>query len=281
MTTQDPPNRDQAALWNDTSGQSWVELQGVLDRMLAPFAIRLVDEAFPGAGARALDIGCGAGATTLAMARRLGPAGLALGADISRPLVEAATVAAADAGLPHARFVLADAQVHAFERHYFDALLSRFGVMFFDDPPAAFANLHRALRPGAPLAFVCWRTPAENPFMTAGPRAIASLLPPAPPPDPLAPGPFALADADRTRGLLAGAGWTDVTFERFDVPTEISPDDLARYAPRIGGVALALRNADEPTRARILEAVQAGYEPFTQGGVVRFAAAAWLVRARA
>src|SRR5687768_9007215 len=149
MSTVQQPNRDQAAPWNDASGQVWVEMQGVLDQMLAPFEVMLVERGFPGAGGHVLDIGCGAGATTLAMARRLGPAGRCLGVDISAPLVTAARARTVAEGLTSAAFVQADAQTHAFEPDSFDAMISRFGVMFFDDPVAAFANIRRAARRNA------------------------------------------------------------------------------------------------------------------------------------
>ena len=151
MTQAQPPNTEQAALWNDASGRTWVEMQAVLDAMLAPFVAPLVAGISPGETARVLDIGCGAGATTLALARRLGPRGLCLGVDISAPLLAAARARAATEQLASARFREADAQTHGFEAGAFDAVVSRFGVMFFDDPVAAFANIRRAARPGAAL----------------------------------------------------------------------------------------------------------------------------------
>lgn len=121
----------------------WVEMQDALDRMFAPFATRLIEVAFPREGGRVLDVGCGAGATTLAMARRLGPTGLCLGVDISGPLVTAAKARAVAEGVVSAAFLRGDAQTHAFAPASFDAVISRFGVMFFDDPEAAFGNIRR------------------------------------------------------------------------------------------------------------------------------------------
>ena len=176
-------NRDQAALWNEASGRTWVEMQHVLDRMLAPFAPLLVD-GVPADSARVLDVGCGAGATTLAMARRLGPRGHCLGVDISAPLVAAARARAVTDGVVSAEFLEADAQTHRCDPGSCDAVISRFGVMFFDDPVAAFANLRGAARRGAPLTFVAWRSPAENAFLTLAGRAAAPLLPGLRAPDP-------------------------------------------------------------------------------------------------
>lgn len=275
-----PPNRDQSALWNDASGRVWVEMQPVLDRVLAPFAARLVEEAFPGEGGRVLDVGCGAGATTLAMGRRLGSSGLCVGVDISAPLVALAEARAAAEGLSSVAFVHADVQTHGFEPHRFDAVLSRFGVMFFDDPEAAFANLGRAARPGAKLSFVAWRSPDENPFMTTAARAAAPLLRELPVPAPDAPGPFGLANAERTRRILDASGWTDIDVRPIDVASDVAEGDLLAYVTKLGPVGRALRDADEPTRAATAAAVRAAYDPYVRNGAARFTAACWLVGAR-
>ncbi|HUQ04960.1 MAG TPA: class I SAM-dependent methyltransferase [Kofleriaceae bacterium] len=273
-------NREMAALWNDASGRTWVELQEILDHSLAPFVPVLVDAAFPGEGGRVLDIGCGAGATTLAMARRVGPTGACAGADISAPLVAAAQARAAAEGVTTARFVEADAQTYAFEAGAFDAVISRFGVMFFDDPPAAFANIRRAARRDAALAFVAWRGPRENPFMTAPARAGASLFPEMKPPDPDAPGMFAFADGDKVRRILDASGWADVDVGAIDVPCTVAEEHLLTYGTRLGALAPLLRTADADTRARAVELVAGAYAPFVRDGAAHFTAACWLVRAR-
>lgn len=275
------PNRDQSALWNEASGPAWVALQDVLDRMLAPFEARLTAGAFPGEGRRVLDIGCGAGATTLAMARRLAADGLCVGVDISAPLVAAAKARAAAEGVDAAAFVLGDAQTYAFEAGAFDAVISRFGVMFFDDPEAAFANIRRAVRRDGTLTFAAWRSPAENPFMTTAVRAAAPFLPPMPTPDPNAPGQFAFADGKRVRRILDGSGWRDVEVAPLDLPAEVAEADLMAYVTRLGPVGAALGTADDATRARVAEVLKAAFQPYVQAGVARFTSACWLVTARA
>lgn len=281
MSATAAPNRDQAVLWNEANGRTWVELQSVLDRMLAPFAGIVVDEAFPGAGGRVTDIGCGAGATTLAMARRLGPGGLALGVDISGPLVAAAAERARAERLENAAFVQADAQTYAFDEAGFDAVMSRFGVMFFEDPEAAFANIRRGVRSGGKLAFVAWRSPAENPFMTTAMRAAAPFLPPLPTPEPGAPGQFGFADGERVRCILEASGWTGVEVRPIDVPASVAEADLKTYVARMGPVGAAMRELPEADRARIVEALETAYAPFIEDGEARFTAACWLVTARA
>jgi SAM-dependent methyltransferase len=279
--TLQTPNRDQAALWNDAAGRTWAELQDLLDRLLAPFVEPLIDAAAPGSGDRVLDIGCGAGATTLAMARRVQPDGLALGVDISEPLVAAARARAAAEGLAAAAFVQADAQTYAFEAEDFDVVVSRFGVMFFDDPEAAFANIRRGVRPGGRLAFLAWRGPAENPFMTAGARAAAPLLPQMPAPAPDAPGQFGFADGARVRRILEAAGWREVDVSRLDVPLRIAEADLMTYVTRMGPAGLALQQADEDLRAWIVAALEGAFRPFVRDGFARFEGACWRVAAKA
>lgn len=280
MTQTRAVNQDQAALWNEASGRTWVEMQQVLDGMLAPFEAPLIDAAFPGPGGRVLDVGCGAGATTLAMAKRLGTAGRCVGVDISGPLLAAAESRAAAARMSAATFVQADAQTHAFEPGSFDAMISRFGVMFFDDPQAAFDNLRRAMRIGAKLAFVAWRSPAENPFMTTAKRAAEPLLPTLPAPDPNAPGQFAFADDSRIRHILASAGWSEVSVDRLDAEGTASEPELLAYVTKLGPVGLALKEMnDAPLRTRVIEVVQAAFRPYIKKGIARFEMATWLVTA--
>jgi SAM-dependent methyltransferase len=279
MTPSQNANHQQADLWNRVGGPVWVEHQVLLDRMLAPLETRLTEQAFPGEGRRVLDVGCGAGATTIAMARRLGPDGLALGVDISGPLVEAARANAVD--LPQARFIQADAQTHGFETATFDAVISRFGVMFFEDPAAAFANLHRAAKPGAGLAFVAWRGPAENPFMTTAARALAPILPAAPAPDPDAPGQFAFADADRVRRILTDSGWRGARAAALDAPCVFARADLMTYVMNMGPAGAHLREADPATRDTAQNLLRVAFEPFVDGDLVRFNAACWWVTAQA
>ena len=274
-------NRDQAALWNELSGPTWVELQALLDRMLQPFADVLAETVRPVPGDRILDIGCGAGATTLALARKAGPTGAGLGVDISEPLVAAARARAAAEGLSSAAFVCADAQTYAFDPQAFDAVISRFGVMFFDDPVAAFANIRGAAKPGGRLAFVAWRAPAENPFMVTGALAAAPFLPAVAPPVPDAPGQFAFADGARVHRILEAAGWSAIDVAPLDQPGVVPEADLMTYVTRLGPAGMALRDADDTTRAKVTEALRTAFQPYIRDGAARFTSACWLATARA
>ncbi|HWJ98123.1 MAG TPA: methyltransferase domain-containing protein, partial [Acidimicrobiales bacterium] len=184
--------------------KGWVQHRDLFDGELEPFAVAVIEAAAPGPGDRVLDVGCGTG--TL-VARSVARGAEAIGVDLSPGMVEGA-----QQFHPEGTFLVADAQTDDLAGHGpFTTIVSRFGVMFFDDPTAAFANIRRAAAPGARLVFACWRSHEENAMFTLGTSTLlARLDPPLPVLDPAAPGPTALADPDRTRTILADAGWTDV-----------------------------------------------------------------------
>jgi SAM-dependent methyltransferase len=270
---------EQARRWNGPAGRAWVEAQDVLDRLFAPLETLIVDAVAARSARRVLDVGCGAGSTTLAVSRLLGAAGDATGIDISEPMIAAAR-ARAEREQPAARFICANAQTHAFEPASVDMIVSRFGVMFFDDPIRAFANLRRAATDGADMRVIAWRSAEENPFMTTAERAAAPLLPDLPARRPDAPGQFAFADAGRVRTILEESGWRDIDIRPIDVACTLPETELVRYVTRLGPVGLALEDADEETRARVAETVRPAFDPYVRGAEVRFAAACWTVTAR-
>jgi ubiquinone/menaquinone biosynthesis C-methylase UbiE len=276
----DIPNQEMAALWNGASGRAWVDEQPLLDQTYEPIEALLVEAVAASGARRVLDIGCGSGATSLAVARRLGPRARVTGVDISEPLVAVAQERAAKSALT-ARFIRADAQTHVFEPASFDMLISRFGVMFFDDPLAAFANLHRAATPAGEMRLVVFRSTAENPFMTTAERAAGPLLNKLAPRQPNAPGQFAFADRDRVRKLLQDSGWSQIEFAPLDVQCAFPAADLERYLTRFGPLGQALRDADDSTRERVIRAVRTAFEPYVEGAQVKFIAACWMICARA
>lgn len=273
-------NDEQAKLWNGTSGQAWVEAQPVLDGMFKPLTDRLIGE-FPERWAgQVLDIGCGTGGTTLAIARALGPRCRCVGIDISEPLIAAARDRARREGIA-ANYIRADAQTHEFEPASVDALVSRFGVMFFGDPVGAFANLRRAARRQALLRLIAWRGPEENPFMTTAERAAAPFLPNIPARQPNEPGQFAFAARGRVTSMLELSGWSDIDLQPVDVTCTLAEEQLVRYISRFGPLGRVLPGTDDGTRARIVATVRAAFDPYVQGAEVRFTAACWMVRAHA
>jgi SAM-dependent methyltransferase len=271
-------SEEMAELWNGTGGNAWVDLAPVLDRMFLGIETALADAAAARGAKRVLDVGCGTGATTMAIARRLGAGASVTGVDISAPMIGAATARPAD-GFPAPEFIVADAAAYPFEDGAFDLMTSRFGVMFFDDPVAAFANLGRAIEPGGGLRFFCWRSPEDNPFMTAGTRATKHLLPEMPERKPGSPGQFAFADGGRVTEILRAAGWENVELEPVDVPCDFPGDGMLGYLTRLGPVGQALADADDETRAAVLDTLREAYAPYVDGDEVRFTAGCWSVGA--
>lgn len=280
MTVESGANADQIAYWNNTAGETWAALQDRLDRQIEPLGLRAMDAGAPQAGERVLDIGCGCGQTSLELAQRVGPSGQVLGVDISEPMLEVARRRGGEAGTS-VSFLAADAQTKAFPPGGFDFAFSRFGVMFFDDPAAAFANVAAALRPGGRLAFVCWRPMLENPWMSVPMFAALPLLPPMPPPaDPTAPGPFAFADPERLRSILAGAGFADIDIAPHDQP--IGGNDLDQTVAislRVGPLGAVLRENPE-LKDGVVGAIREALAPHVTPQGVLLPSATWIVTAK-
>jgi SAM-dependent methyltransferase len=269
---------EQKALWNGPSGSAWVDGQEMLDRLLRPFEELLLDAMSGRADRRILDVGCGTGSTTLAAARQLGARGRSVGVDISEPMITSAKRRAQQEN-SKAEFICADAQTHAFEPASFDTLISRFGVMFFEDPVGAFVNLRRAATAAAEMRFIAWRGAEENPFMTTAERAAAPLLPDLPPRRPDAPGQFGFAKRDRVQRILESSGWSGIDIQPIDVSCSLPASELERYVTRFGPVGMFLQDADEATRTRVSAVVLEAFRPFVQGAQVRFQAACWMIAA--
>src|SRR5262245_61593617 len=278
------PNAEQVRYWNETASQRWVTQQALLDAMLAPLGRRAMGRAAPGPGERVIDVGCGCGDTSLALARVVGGTGRVTGIDVSRPMLERARERARTTGLDTVAFLEADAQTHRFVPEH-DLLFSRFGVMFFIDPVAAFSNLRTALAPGGRLAFVCWQALLRNPWMAVPLAAVAGLIPLPTPPAPGAPGPFAFADDARVRGILEQAGFVDVAVDAADdvllLGAEAGLDGAVELILDAGPVAAAVREAGPSARTKVQKAVRDAIAGYATVYGVRLGAAVWLVSARA
>lgn len=283
MSASDP-NAAQFELWNNASGQTWAKYQEQLDRQLGRIGWRTVEPLKLQPGERVLDVGCGAGATTMDLARIVGAKGAVTGVDISDTLLSVAREREPRAGSAKIQWISADAQTYAFRANAFDAVYSRFGVMFFEDPEAAFANLRAATRDDGRLAFACWRGVADNPWMTLPLKAVGDLVEAPPRPAPGAPGPFAFADEARVQGILDTAGWRDVRIESFDAAIGGGDlDSTAELMTRVGPLGMALREAeaDRYMLAAAEDLVREALRPFLREGGVFVPSASWIVTAKA
>jgi SAM-dependent methyltransferase len=216
MTQTTSSNVAQIEYWNAKAGETWARFQEALDRQIEGLGLAAIGILNPKEGEHLIDIGCGCGQTTLDLGRRVGSAGSVVGVDISKPMLEVARRRLRPAQDFRASFSLLDAQSDDLGYRCFDAAFSRFGVMFFSDPVAAFANIRRSLKPSGRLVFVCWRPLNQNPWMRAPLEAALPLLPPIAPSDPIAPGPFAFADAGRVQSILTAAEFGSVKVSPFD-----------------------------------------------------------------
>lgn len=274
---------EQAAFWNGPGGQGWLAAYGRIERAIAPFSEVVLDAAAARPGERAIDVGCGTGATTAALAGAVGAGdatgGHVLGVDISQPLIEAARARQ----VANATFALGDAAVQPFDARSVDLVFSRFGVMFFADPVAAFRNLRSALRPTGRLVFLCWRTPQENPWGLVPVRAAQPFLPPIPRPGPEDPGQYSFGDRGRVSRILGEAGFGAPAFEPVDRPVWMggSVAEVVEGSSRFGPLARAFAEAAPAARQQAEAAIAQALEPHAGPDGVSLPGACWLVRAAA
>lgn len=275
-------NQAQVESWDGSGGEHWVAEAERYDRMNAAFGARIVDRLSPQPGDDVLDVGCGNGALALAIAPRVAPAGSVTGLDISGPMLRNAESRVGDAGLANVSFIKGDAQVHPLPESRFDAVVSRFGVMFFDDPIAAFANLCRAIRPGGRVVFACWQELIQNEWLMVPAGAALQHVPMPDLGAPGGPGPFSLADPERVRKVLGGAGLVDVELEDVTLPMPLarSVDDALAFMQGSDIGQTLMKGVDAETAERAWAAVREALEPRVTERGVELNGTAWLVTAR-
>jgi SAM-dependent methyltransferase len=264
-------------IWDENSDRAFAEMQAPLDRQLAPLGHRAQQALAAKPGEHILDIGCGTGQTTLELASAVGASGKVLGFDISPACLAIARERAA--GTRQVEFIQGDAQTHKFLPKSFDAAFSRFGVMFFADPVIAFANIRSALKPGGRLAFVCWRDPKEVDLLALPFNAVKNLLPEQPPPVPDAPGPFGLANAERTKMILRDAGFTDIAITPHDDKTGSGDVETSLGVALRVGVLGRLVRENPHFRDIVTGPVRAALQAHDTADGVKLKAAVWIVTA--
>lgn len=278
------PNAQQRDYWNGDDSREWVEHPERFDEMLAPIGELVLARAELASGLRVLDVGCGNGALTLEAASRVGPTGSARGIDLSGPMLGVARERAESGGVGNAEFVAADAQIAELTGP-FDRIVSRFGIMFFDEPDAAFANLARSLAPTGRIAFACWAPMLENDWVAVPMAAMVEAIgPPGELPAPGQPGPFRYAQPDALVASLERAGLREVSVERVDVAILLGGlgvlDDACAFIAASGMARALLGDATADERERALAAIRVSLEPFVTDDGVRLGSSTWIVTAR-
>ena len=278
------PNEQQIEYWNGYAGNIWVAQAEALDAMLAAAGDTVLAIAKLRAGQRIFDIGCGSGAMTRAAQVRVGnesSGGQVTGLDISKPLIVEAQRRAAEEN-SRATFIEADASKWRSDVEA-DAIISRFGVMFFDDPAAAFANILKSIKPGGQLTFACWRTPQENDLGSGVVNAVKHLFtPPEVKPDPKAPGPFAFSEPAYVEESLVKGGWRDVQFQKWDGPLPLigaTARDNAEHLTKVGTISRTMKDQGVPAEP-VIDALIPFLKQREQGGKFHLIGAAWIVTAR-
>jgi SAM-dependent methyltransferase len=270
-------NEQQLARWNGTNGEFWATQQARLDRTLAPVMEPLLAFAAPRSGTTVIDVGCGCGATTVELADAVGPSGRVLGVDISEPMLALARERLVD--FANTTCLLGDAATLPLHDLRAELIFSRFGVMFFGDPIAAFANLRTGLIPGGRLRFACWRPISENPWFQIPLHAVYEHVPRIPKPDPEEPGPFSFAEPERVTRILTGAGFTAPSFTPLNFQADLADggtlEDAAIQASEMGPARRALENQPDDVRAAAVRSIQRSLAAVG----TKLAGAVWLVAA--
>ncbi len=283
MTDAADRHGEQLAYWNGSGGQDWAAEHGRTDRVLAPIAARVIARAAPHPGETVVDIGCGAGTTSAELARRVTPGGRVVGLDVSAPLIDLARNRFTM--IERLEFRRGDAASVPLAGLDADLMFSRFGVMFFGDPIAAFLNIRQGMRPGARCVFACWRKPAENPFLMLPLQAAYRHVPRLPQLGPEDPGPFSFADPDRVRQILGAAGFTAVTLDPVDLTLDVAGGggltEAVAFATRIGAASRALEGQPDALRRAAIAAIETDLAAIATGERVPLAASFWLVEAQA
>lgn len=279
----DDVNMDQIEFWNGDHGSAWARYAEIVDVMFAEITDAVLDAAAITVGDRVLDLGCGNGGTTLAAAEKVTAVGSVTAIDISAPMLERAQERADDAGLVNVTFVLGDASIYPFAENSFDAMVSRLGAMFFEDPEDTFRRMAPALASGGRIALGVWRGPREN-LWAMGPVAAAKEFLDMPPrPGPEDPGPFSFADPERVRSVLGGAGLTDIDLAPLDfqIPLGRTLEEALNFVMEMGPLSAPLATVTGDNRRNAIAAITKVLEENRgDDGIVRLAGACWIITAR-
>ena len=276
-------NKDQKDFWSGKGGDVWVKRQQAMDTMLNPLGEAALQKLELNKDTNVLDIGCGCGNTTLSIAEKIKPSGRVTGLDISKPMLQRAIESAQNRSLENTSFQCVDVQTEYLGVNTFNAAFSRFGVMFFEDPVAAFRNINESLLPRSPLSFICWQSPIQNPWQSLFVQEVKNFID-LPSPPPRSPGPFAFMESDYVNSILENSNFENVEIVGYEAKVNMfsgrSLSDAVKDYTSINPVVTEmLKDSTEELKERILNSVIEVFSPyFSEKGLI-FPSATWIVTA--
>ena len=277
-------NKNQKDFWSGKGGDIWVERQNAMDTMLSPLGEAALNKLNFNEEENVLDIGCGCGHTTLNIAKRIGPSGNVTGLDISEPMLKRAKESAVEMSITNTSFKCVDVQTEDLGDQIYSAAFSRFGVMFFEDSIAAFKNINRSLISGGYLSFVCWQSPAVNPWQSLFIQEVKKFLD-LPSPPPRSPGPFAFMESEYVSSILEESKFQDITIEGHEAEVNMFSgrslsDSVKDYISINPVVTQMLKESSENQIAEIVNSGIEAFSPYYSEKGLIFPSATWLVTAR-
>ena len=274
-------NKDQKEFWNSEKGEIWVSLEQKIDRMLEPFGKKALKELAPRTGEKVLDVGCGTATATLDIARLIGSTGYVLGVDISEPILACAKKKLETSKSKNVDLLLTDAQDYEFPTGYFDAIFSRFGSMFFENPKAAFKNLINSVKSNGRLTLVCWANRSDNDWIEVSSKAASQFLDLPAKSKPREPGPFAFEDSDYLKTILENVGWSNITFTHFSEKHSVgkTPKEAANFLSSMGPMSIPFKNAEETVRDKVINSLEQKFSEFKGPNGVELNFSTWIVSA--
>ena len=274
-------NKNQRDFWSGKGGDIWVERQNAMDTMLSHLGEAALNKLNLNEGENVLDIGCGCGHTTLNIAKRISPDGQVTGLDISEPMLKRAKESANEMSISNASFNCVDVQTDDIGEEVYSAAFSRFGVMFFEDPVAAFCNINKSLITGASLSFVCWQSPTVNPWQSLFVQEVKKFID-LPSPPPRSPGPFAFMESEYVSSILEESNFQNIMIEGHDAEVNMfsgrslsdSVKDYISINPVVSGM---LKDSTEQEKTEIINSAIEAFSPYYSAKGLMFPSATWLV----
>ena len=277
-------NKNQKDFWSGKGGDIWVERQNAMDTMLSPLGEAALNKLNFNEEENVLDIGCGCGHTTLNIAKKIGPSGIVTGLDISEPMLKRAKESAVEMSITNTSFKCVDVQTENLGDQIYSSAFSRFGVMFFEDSIAAFKNINKSLISGGYLSFVCWQSPAVNPWQSLFIQEVKKYLD-LPSPPPRSPGPFAFMESEYVSSILEESKFQDITIEGHEAEVNMFSgrslsDSVKDYISINPVVTQMLKESSENQIAEIVNSGIEAFSPYYSDKGLIFPSATWLVTAR-